>query len=154
MPLLKTKSSFRGHTTAADEVHALAAPVMTPVQSGRRNVRIAFQLVKLGLTGSSVEREQSERLTASAPESTEMARVRAQEVERSVTVGENDDRRVRQSNPKIGVPLHDSLGVAEILGREELELVRPARDLVDEGHLRLVANSTSNQVVQLRENKG
>lgn len=81
-----------------------------------------------------------------------MALVRAEEVQRSVTVGENDDRRVRQSDPKVGVTLHDSLGVTDILGREEIELVGAARDLVDEGHLRLVAHSAANQVVQFREN--
>ena len=60
------------------------------------------------------------------------------------------------ANPirRSGVPLHDSPGVAHILRREELELVRPARDLLDERHLRLVADSISNQVVQFRENKG
>jgi hypothetical protein len=71
-----------------------------------------------------------------------------------VTVGENDDRRVRQTDPKVGVTLHDSFGVTDILGREELELIGAARDLVDERHLRLVANSVANQVVQFRKNKG
>ena len=80
--------------------------------------------------------------------------VRAQEVQRFVAVGEHHDRRIRQSDPKIGVPLHDSLGMAHILRREEIELVRPARDLLDKSHLRLMADSICNQVVQFRENKG
>ena len=75
------------------------------------------------LTSSRVEREQSERLTALAPESTEVPLVRAQELQRPVTVRQNHDRRVRQSNTKVGVALHDSPGMADIFGREQLELI-------------------------------
>ena len=83
-----------------------------------------------------------------------MALVGAQELQRSVTVRQNDDRRVRQSNAKVGVPLHDSLSVAYILGREQFELIGATRDLVDERHLRLVTNSAGNQIVQFCEHKG
>ena len=60
-----------------------------------------------------------------------------------MTVSQNDDRRIRQSNPKVGVPLHDSLGVTHILGGEQFELIGAAGDLVDERHLRLVADSAA-----------
>src|SRR5437773_7247441 len=104
--------------------------------------------------GSSVERKQPERLTACASEHPEVTLVGAQELQRSVTVRQNDDRRVRQSNAKVGVPLHDSLSVAYILGREQFELIGATRDLVDERHLRLVTNSAGNQIVQFCEHKG
>ena len=83
-----------------------------------------------------------------------MALVRAQEIQGSVPVRQNDDRSVRQSNAKVGVPLHDSPGVADILGGEQLELIGAARDLVDERHLRPVTDSAGNQIVQFCEHKG
>ena len=103
---------------------------------------------------SGVERKQPERLTACASDPREVALVGAQELQGPVAVRQDDDRRVPQSNAKVGVPLHDSLGVADILGREQLELIGATRDLVDERHLRLVTDSAVNQVVQFREHKG
>jgi hypothetical protein len=104
--------------------------------------------------GSRVEREQPERLPACTSEHPEVALIRAQELQRSVAVRQNDDRCVRQSNTKVGVPLHDSLGMAYILGREQFELIGATRDFVDERHLCLVTDPAANQIVQFREHKG
>ena len=82
-----------------------------------------------------------------------MALVRRQELQRVVAVREDDDRRIRQSDPKIRVPLHDSLGVADILGGEQFELVGATRDLVDERQLRLVTDSAGNEIVEFCEHK-
>lgn len=82
-----------------------------------------------------------------------MPLVRTQQIQRAVAIGENHDRGIGQSDPEIGIAVHDATGVAEILRRERLELIDTADDFVDEIQLCLVADAAANQVVQLREHK-
>ena len=56
-----------------------------------------------------VEGPQPERLAIGTPERAEMAQVRAQQVERPVTVGDHDDRRIGQPDAQIGITLRDPL---------------------------------------------
>ena len=77
---------------------------------------------------SHVERQQPEPSAARAAQGPEMALVGTEEIQRSVAVREDDDRRVGQSDAQVGIALHDAAGVSEILGRKQFELVRAARD--------------------------
>ena len=83
-----------------------------------------------------------------------MALIRAQQIQRSVTVREHDDRGVGQSDVEIGIAFHGSPCKADVLGREQFELIRAARDFVDERHLRLVTDPVADEIIQLREHKG
>jgi hypothetical protein len=47
-----------------------------------------------------------------------------------VTLREHDDGRIGQTDPRIGVPLHDLPGAVHVFGTERIELVDAARHLV------------------------
>src|SRR5262245_30369996 len=65
-------------------------------------------------SGLGVQRQQSEGLAAGALQGPEMTLVGAQELERPVTVGQYHDGRISESDPQIGVAIHDPPRLADV----------------------------------------
>lgn len=71
-----------------------------------------------------------------------------------MAVGQDDDRRISQADAKVGVSLHDSLRMADILRGKRFELIGAPQDLVNERRPPLVTDSAGNQLVHFCQHKG
>ncbi len=101
--------------------------------------------------GSSIVREQPKRLASRSPQTSEVALVRAEQIERPVALSEHDDRRVREPDAEVCVSLHDLPGAVDIFRGERVELVGAAYHLIEERRRPSIDVVSSKRVKRARD---
>lgn len=82
-----------------------------------------------------------------------MTAVQGQDIENLMSLGEDHDRRVCETNPKVFVPIDYPRRQCDVLRSERLEVVRTSGYLGQDCLLRLDPNARTEEVVELSQDK-